>query len=261
MQAISNLAVAAMVAFATAASAQTIDLGSAAGFAVLGGSTVTNSGPSVVTGSLGVAPGSAITGFPPGVVLGTIYAGGPVATLAQTDLAAALVQAAASACDTDLSGQDLGGLTLLPGIYCFDAAAQLTGVLTLDSSANPGADFLFRVGSALTTASGSAITFLGGAGGDDLVFALGSSATLGSGTAFAGSLLAATSVTLDSGASIRCGRALARDGAVTLDSNIVSVGPAGCGAIVRVSTPAAAPLFLAGLLGAWAITRRRAALG
>ena len=131
----------ALLFFSAPAFAQ-VPLNTAENFAVLGGSAVTNTGPSVVTGELGVSPGSSVTGFPPGVVvLGTIHTADATAAQAQADLTAAYNAAAGLACGTDLTGQDLGGLTLTPGVYCFDTSAQLTGTLTLDLHAGRGSVF------------------------------------------------------------------------------------------------------------------------
>jgi hypothetical protein len=207
-------------------------LGSAQSFAVLGASTVTNTGPTVVNGNLGVSPGIAITGFPPGIVIGTTHAGDPVALQAQTDLTAAYNTAAAAPCGTDLSGQDLGGLTLTPGVYCFSSSAALTGTLTLNAQGNPNAVFIFQVGSALTTASNSAVVMTnGGSLCSNVFWQIGTSATLGTGTMFGGNILALASITLTTGASVS-GRTLARTGAVTLDSS--SVG--GCASGIPAST-------------------------
>src|SRR6202049_136682 len=128
-------------------------------FAVLGGSTVTNTAtPTTVNGNLGVSPGSAVTGFPPGIVTGgTIHAADAVAAQAQSDLTTTYVNLANEACNTDLTGQDLGGKTLTPGVYCFSTSAQLTGALTLDAQGNPNAVFIFKIGSTLTTASASSV--------------------------------------------------------------------------------------------------------
>ncbi|HVF52277.1 MAG TPA: ice-binding family protein [Actinomycetota bacterium] len=197
-------------------------LGTADSFAVLAGTTVTNTGPTVVTGDLGVSPGNAVTGFPPGVVQsGTIHAGDAVAAQAQQDLAAAYNDAAGRACNTVLTGQDLGGLTLTQGVYCFASTAQLTGTLTLDAQGNPDAVFIFQIGSALTTASGSRINLINGAQACNVFWQVGSSATLGTTTQFAGTIMALTSITANTDANI-LGRALARNGATTLDSNDIT---------------------------------------
>jgi len=196
-------------------------LGTAASFAVLAGSTATNTGDTVVTGDLGVWPGSAVTGFPPGIVTGTIYEADAIAQQAQSDLTTAYDDLAGQACDLDLTDQDLGGLTLTPGVYCFDTSAQLTGVLELDAEGDPDAVFVFRIGSTLTTASNSSVSMLNSADPCNVFWQVGSSATLGTDTAFAGSILALTSITLNTGADID-GRALARNGAVTMDTNRIS---------------------------------------
>jgi hypothetical protein len=112
-------------------------LGSAASFAVLGGSAVTNTGATVVTGDLGVSPGTSISGFPPGSVTGTVHSADPAATAAQADIGTAYGFAAGEPCDTNLTGQNLGGMTLTPGVYCFDSSAQLTGLLELDALGDP----------------------------------------------------------------------------------------------------------------------------
>lgn len=201
-------------------------LGSAESFTVLGSETVTNTGPTTVTGNLGVSPGSAVTGFPPGLVSGgAIHAADAVAQQARDDLSRAYDQAAAQPCDFDQTGRDLGGQTLVPGVYCFQSSAQLTGALVLDTRGDPGAIFIFQVGSALTTASDSSVSVLGGSG-CNVSWQIGSSATLGSRARIAGTILARTSITLDTGATLD-GRALAHDGAVTLDSNEISSGACG----------------------------------
>jgi type VI secretion system secreted protein VgrG len=222
----SRLLLAATVGFAAllggvspAAAQVAPSLGAAEGFAVLAGSTVTNAGASVITGDLGVSPGSAVTGFPPGTVSGSIYIDA-TALAAQGSVLAAYNDLAGEACTTDLTGQDLGGLTLTPGVHCFTAAAQLTGPLTLDAQGNPDAVFIFQIGSALTTATASSVSVINGGSRCNVFWQVGSAATLGTGTSFGGNILASTSITLNTGASL-VGRALARSGAVTLASNAV----------------------------------------
>jgi hypothetical protein len=192
-------------------------LGTAQSFAVLGGSTVTNTGSTAITGDLGVSPGSAVTGFPPGTVSGTTHKDDAVAILAQADNPTAYNDAAGEPCGTPISG-DLGGRTLVPGVYCFSSSAQLTGTLTLDAGGNPNAVWVFQIGSTLTTASNSSVVLINDADSCNVFWQVGSSATIGTDTSFAGNILALTSITLTTGA-ITSGRALAQNGAVTLDSN------------------------------------------
>lgn len=204
-----------------ASAAAAPSLGTAESFAVLGGSTVTNTGPTMVTGDLGVWPGTAITGFGPGVVTGVIHANDPVALQAQADLTIAYNSLAGMPCDANLTGQDLGGLTLAPGVYCFNSSAQLTGTLTLDAQGDPEAVFIFQIGSTLTTATGSMVQVINGGQNCNAFWQVGSSATLGTATAFVGDILALASITLTTNTTLS-GRALARTGAVTMDTNAVS---------------------------------------
>ncbi len=220
------LAITAIAGFPLQAKAATITLGTAGNFAVLAGSTVTNTGPSlIVGGDVGVSPGSAITGFPPGIVVPpfTMHAADAVSLQAQNDLTTAYNAAAGLVPTQDLTGQDLGGLTLLPGVYFFSSSAQLTGTLTLNDLGDPNSLFVFQIGSTLTTASSSSVMTInaGSIPGCDVFWQVGSSATLGTGTAFEGHILALTSITLNTGATILEGSALARNGAVTLDTNTI----------------------------------------
>ncbi|HEY8074410.1 MAG TPA: ice-binding family protein [Labilithrix sp.] len=211
-------------------------LGSAQTFAVLAGSTVTNTGPTTVSGDLGVNPGLAITGFPPGIVTdGVTHAGDALSLQAQTDVTAAYGVLAGEACDTDLSGTDLGGLTLVPGVYCFSSSAQLTGALVLDAGGHADAVFVFKMVSTLTTASNASVRVINGGGDCNVFWQVGSSATVGTGTTFVGSILALTSISLATGASIS-GRALARNGAVTMDDNAVT--NASCKSVVAMDAGA-----------------------
>ncbi len=218
-------------------------LGTATSFAVLAGSTVTNTGPSIVSGDLGLAPGSAVTGFPPGIVLGgVIHAADAVALQAQADLTTAYDTLAGQACDTDLTGQDLGGLTLVPGVYCFASSAQLTGVLTLDAQGDADAMFVFQIGSTLNTASSASVLVVNGASSCNAFFQVGSSATLGTATTFNGNILALTSISLATGATVS-GRTLARNGAVTLDLNQIDANQCATGESVDAGVDAGAPMI------------------
>jgi Ice-binding-like/Putative Ig domain len=219
-----------------AAQASAPSLGSAQSFAIVAGSAVTNTGPTLLSGDLAVSPGTAVTGFPPGQFLsGGIHAADAAALAAQNSVALAYGSLVAQTCTQNLTGQNLGGLTLTPGVYCFDTSAQLTGILTLDGQGNPGAVFVFKIGSTLTTASGSSVNLIGGASPCNLFWQVGSSATLGTGSSFVGNVLALTSITVTTGTSLT-GRALARNGAVTLDTNAIT---APC-AVITPACPAIA---------------------
>jgi len=198
-------------------------LGSAQSFAVLGASTVTNTGSTTIYGSVGVDPGSAITGFPPGIVTGgSIYGPGGVSDQAQSDALVAYNYLAGLSSTFDYTGVDLGGKTLTPGVYHFDSSAGLTGALTLDFQGNPDADFVFQIVSTLTTASSSSVNIINGNSTSGVYWQVGSSATLGTDTTFAGNILADQSITLTTNADILCGRAIALNGAVTMDTNKIS---------------------------------------
>ena len=228
-------------------------LGTAGNFSVLGGSTVTNTGSSVIDqGDVGVSPGSAITGFPPGLVVPpyTTHAADAVSDQAQSDLTTAYNAAVGLPPTQDLTGQNLGGLTLLPGVYFFSSSAQLTGTLTLNNQGDPNAQFVFQIGSTLTTASNSSVLTINGGSmpGCAVIWQVGSSATLGTGTAFEGHILALTSITMTMGTTILDGSALARNGAVTLDDNSIT------NCVASVPEPAALTLALIG--GAPLLIRR-----
>jgi uncharacterized protein with beta-barrel porin domain len=219
------VAVSALILTTLVSGASAQNLGT---FAVLGGSAVTNTGPSVINGNLGVSPGSAITGFPPGIVPApyTIYQNNAVAAQAQSELTTAYNVLAGRPFTADLTGQDLGGKTLIAGVYNFNTGAGLTGTVTLDAQNDPNATFVFNIGSALTTAGASRVELVNGAKSANIYYRVGSSATLGAATVFKGKILALTSITLINGATIDCGAALARNGAVTLDTNTIGICPA-----------------------------------
>ena len=189
-------------------------LGSAGSFGVLGGSAVTNTGNTVIDGDLGVYPGTSITGFPPGIVNGTIYDGGAVAMQAQADALTAFNYFQGLSSNENLSGQNLGGLELTPGVYTYNSSAQLTGTLTVNFEGLSNQNVIFQIGSTLTTASASMVIGINMGQNDNVYWALGSSGTLGTTTAFVGTIIADQSITLNTGATIDCGRALALNGAV-----------------------------------------------
>ncbi len=220
-----------MVIAASSARAQAPSLGTAGSYGVLAGSTVTNTGSSVINGNLGVWPGTTVAGFPPGLVVApsTISAGNAVAQQAQLDDITAYNQLAATPITVNLTGQDLGGKNLIAGVYGFNTSAQLTGTLVLNGQGNSNSIFIFNIGSTLTTASASSILLINGAQASHVFFRVGSSATLGTSTSFQGDILALTSITLDAGATIICGAALAQNGAVTLNSNTITVCTSGGG--------------------------------
>lgn len=236
-----SLAAAGMNAEIASASPTPVGLGTATSFAVLAGTTVTNTGPSVVSGDLGVDPGSAVTGFPPGSVInGTQYAAGTpsaaAALQAQSDLTTAYNQAAGETPTASVS-TDLGGQTLVPGVYA-GGALSLTGTVTLDAENNPNAVFVFQAASTLITASASRVSLVGGAQACNVFWQVTSSATLGTGSSFVGSVMALTSITVDTGTTV-AGRVLARNGEVSLDTDTITTPT--CTSSSTVASPTTTP--------------------
>jgi len=247
--------------FALTAQAQ---LGSAGMFGVLGASAVTNTGNTVIDGDLGVYPGTSITGFPPGIVNGTIYDGNAVAMQAQADALAAYNFFAGLTSNENLSGQDLGGKTLTPGVYTFDSSAQLTGELMINWEGLNNQNVVFQIGSTLTTASASMVVGINTGSNDNIYWNVGSSATLGTTTQFEGTIIAVASDSLKTGASDNCGRIIALNGAVTLEDNFIdncaaTTTTTGTSTTGTGSTPEPSSIFLfgSGILGLAGFVRRK----
>ncbi len=218
------IAILPLLPMTVAIAASAVPLGVASTFAVLGASTVTNTGATLVTGDLGLAPGTSVTGFPPGTVTGgTIHVADGIAVTAQANNVTAYGLLAAQACDVTFAAPtDMAGMTLLPGTYCFNSTAANTGLLTLNGAGNSNAVWLFRTSSTLITGAGSSVVPINGGQNCNVFWQVGSSATLGTNSRMVGSVLALTSITANTGSSIS-GRALAQTGAVTLDTNSVTV--------------------------------------
>jgi Ice-binding-like len=220
-----GLAVAAVLALGivpAAAQAAPVNLATASPFVVLGGAAVTNTGPSVLKGGLGVSPGTSLTGFSlPATVTGATHENDAVASQAQADLTTAFGVAGGQEVlpGNELTGIDLGGLSLTPGTYNYSSSAQLTGGLTLDAQGNPNAEFVFVIGSTLTTASASSVNLINGASPCNVYWRIGSSATFGTTTHFQGNVLAHKDISVNDGVHVD-GRLLA-GGAVTLINDVL----------------------------------------
>ena len=214
----------ALFAIPAGASAAPVNLATAEPFVVLSGAAVTNTGPSVLNGDLGVSPGTSITGFGlPAVVNGATHEADPVALQAQADLTNAYNVAAGQevAPADDLSGTNLGNRILGPGAYRYTSEALMTGALTLDAEGDPNAQFVFLIGSSLTTESASSVVLINGASPCNVYWQVGSSADIGTTTTFVGNLMALTSISLKNAATVT-GRMLARNGEVTLINNVLN---------------------------------------
>ncbi len=216
-----------------------VGLGTAASFGVLAGQGVTNTGPTVVGADLGTCPNPAISGFPPGIVGGTIHANDAVACQAQADLVTAYNDAASRAPTTSFGvPTDLGGSILLTGVYRSASSFAITGALTLDGQNNPDAVFIFQAASTLITATNSSVNFINGAQACNVFWQIGSSATLGVDSTMKGTVMALSAITANTRAAID-GRVLARNAAITLDSN--QIRPAPCATTTPTTTPTTAP--------------------
>jgi hypothetical protein len=249
-----------LVVSAFANSANMVNLGTASSYAVLAGSAVNNTGATTLNGSLGVSPGCAISGAGTITVSGATNACNAAALQAQSDLTAGYLEAKNLKSTGNLTGTDLGGLTLTTGVYSFTSSADLATGKTLTLEGKPGALFVFQIGSALTTGSGSSIIFINSLTGKpmtdpNIFWQVGSSATLGTSTAFEGNILALSSITLNTSASITCGSALAQTGAVTLQGNTIS--SCGSGGTSTVPEPDTLGLLGTGLTVLAGVGRRR----
>src|ERR1017187_4742313 len=221
-------------------------LNTANAFGVLGAQTVTNTGPSKINGDLGLWPGTSITGFPPGTVTGVIHTTDAVAMQAQLDALNGYTTLAGMARTATLTNQDLGGMTLDPGVYFFASSAQMTGQLTLDFQGLNNALIVFQIYSTLTTASASSVLVINPGTNDQVYWQVGSSATLGTTTDFYGSIIAHDSITLNTGANINCGIAIALTAAVTMDDNTVNTG--NCSTSTPTPEPATLSLVSTGVV-------------
>ncbi len=216
------VAATAISAGVASAAPPAILLGTSGTFAVLAGTTITNTGPSVISGDVGVAPGTAITGFPPANLINgsSEHVADGVASDAQADLTTAY-NVAAHAASTESVSADLGNHTLVAGVYTSASSLGLTGDVTLDGQNNPDSVFVFQAGSTLTTASNSTVSLINGASACNVFWQIGSSATLGTDTTFVGNIMALASASLGTGSTVE-GRVLASNGAVTLDTNTIT---------------------------------------
>jgi hypothetical protein len=203
-----------------------VSLGSAANFAILAGSTITNTGPTSITGNVGLSPGTAVTGFLGGLLDVTVHADNGVASQAKSDLAGAYDDAVGRP-TTSTIPVELGGTTQTPGVYESPAGTfGITGTVTLDAKGDPGAVFIFKSASTLITASGSRVKLINGAQAANVFWQVGSSATLGTYSVLRGNVMALASITVTTGTTVE-GRMLARTGAVTLDSDTITRTPGG----------------------------------
>jgi hypothetical protein len=214
------VAVGLVVATSAVAAATAVPLATTDSFSVLAGAGITNTGPTTVSGDIGTFPTTSISGLGTMTVGGTNHAGDAVSQQAKTDLITAY-NVAASEGPTNPITADLGGRTLLPGVYNSASSMGLTGALTLNAQGDPNSVFVFQIGSAFTSASGSQVNLINGAQACNVFWQVGSSATLGTGSTFIGTILALTSISVTTGVTID-GRVLARNGAVTLDTDSIT---------------------------------------
>jgi hypothetical protein len=226
-------AVGLVVATGAVAAATAVPLAQTDSFSVLAGAGITNTGPTTVSADIGTFPTTSISGLGSLTVGGANHAGDAVTQQSKTDLITAYNVAAGEG-PTNPVTADLGGLTLLPGVYNSASSMGLTGALTLNAQGDPNSVFVFQMGSSLTTASGSQVNLINGAQACNVYWQVGSSATLGTGSSFIGTILALTSITVTTGVTID-GRVLARNGAVTLDTDTITTSR--CATTPESTTP------------------------
>ncbi len=199
-----------------------INMGTLANLAILAGTSVSNTGGTIVTGDIGLSPGSSVGGFPPGILNGTLHINDAIANQAKLDLTAAYNDAAGrTATDIVTLSGNIGGLTLTPGLYKSTSSLAISsGDLTFDAKGNPNAIFIIQIASSLTTTSGRQVFLAGGASASNIYWQVGSSATFGTTSVFKGIILAMQSITFNTGATLN-GKALARTGAVVMAGNTI----------------------------------------
>jgi hypothetical protein len=201
-------------------------LNSTSTFSTLAGSTITNTGATVLNGDLGLSPGTAVTGFPPGVITGSRHVADATAATAKNDLTTLYTCLAAQPCGTTLGTADLAGTTLTSAgvgavnVYCSGSSLLNSGVLTLSGDAT--SVFIFQAGSTLTLNPNATIVLTGGMTAANVFWQVGSSATLNTSSVFKGTIAALSSITMNTGATVS-GRTLARNAAVSYDTNTVTL--------------------------------------
>ncbi len=199
-----------------------VAMAGAANLAILAGSGITNTGATNITGDMGLSPGTSIGGFPPGILVGTQHINDAIANQAKLDLTAAYNDAAGRTCtDIVAIAGNVGGLTFTPGLYKSTSSLELSsGDLTFDGKGNPNAVFIIQIASALTVTSDRKVILANGASAANIFWQVGTSATFGTTSVFKGTVMALQSISFNTGATLD-GRALARNGAITMSGNTI----------------------------------------
>jgi hypothetical protein len=214
---------------ATTGNTQTISLGSACSFAVLGNQAITSTGPTRISGNVGIHPNgrTSVTGFGPAICDGTIHGANDVARIALVDARTAYNTCKAMTSTADLTGDDLGDMVITAGVYSFSSSVGITGTLTLDGQGNSNSTFVFQIGSTLVTATAAVVKLINGAQASNVFWQVGSSATFGTSTIFNGIVLAYTSITLNSNVAANGGM-FALGAAVTMIDDTVKAAIGSC---------------------------------